>query len=64
MDLIDFIRLKNLIERTIKKKVDLVEYHCIRKEIKDNVLNDEIPILRWKGTINCILMTSKKVSDI
>ncbi len=46
MDLIDFIRLKNLIERTIKKKVDLVEYHCIRKEIKDNVLNDEIPILR------------------
>lgn len=45
MGLIGFIKLKNLIERAIKKKVDLVEYECIRNEIRDSILNDEIKIL-------------------
>ena len=45
VDLIDFIRLKNTLERTVKKKVDLVEYDCIRKEIKQNILKEEIPII-------------------
>lgn len=46
MDLIDFIKLKNLIEKSIKKKIDLVEYSSIRKELKEGILNDEVSILR------------------
>jgi len=45
LDLFDIANLKYLIEKKIKRKVDLVEYACIRKEIKEGVLNDEIPIL-------------------
>lgn len=46
MGLLGFIRLKNLIERSIKRKIDLVEYECIRKELREDILKDEIPILR------------------
>ena len=46
MGLLEFIRLKNIIQKAIKKKIDLVEYSGIRKEIKDNILNDEVPIIR------------------
>lgn len=46
MGFLGFIRLKNLIERTIRKKIDLVEYDAIRKELRINILRDEIPILR------------------
>jgi predicted nucleotidyltransferase len=42
--LLDLIRLKRVLEENTNKKVDLVEYSCIRKEIRDNILNDEIPI--------------------
>lgn len=44
MGLIDFISLKMLIEKAIKKKIDLVEYDTIRKEIRSNILSEEIPI--------------------
>lgn len=46
MGLLEFIKLKNLIEKALKKKIDLVEYEGIRKELKENILNDEIPIIR------------------
>jgi len=46
MGFLGFIRLKNLIEKTIRKKIDLVEYSLIRKELRKRILNDEIPILR------------------
>ena len=45
-DLIDFIRLKNTLEKAIKRKVDLVEYDCIRQEIRQNILKEEMPIIR------------------
>jgi len=45
-DLFDLIRLKLTIEKKMKKKVDLVEYELIRKEIRENVLKEEVPILR------------------
>jgi len=45
-DLFDLIRLKLTIEKKIKKKIDLVEYELIRKEIRKNVLKEEIPIIR------------------
>ncbi len=44
--LIAFISLKNTLERAIRKKIDLVEYNCIRSEIKEQVLKEEISILR------------------
>lgn len=43
-DLLDVIGLKIVLEETLKKKVDLVEYDTIRKELKDNILGEEIPI--------------------
>ncbi len=46
MSLLGFIGLKNLIEKALRKKVDLVEYALIRKELKKNILTEEIPILR------------------
>ena len=39
-DLFDLIRLKASLENRINKKVDLVEYARIRKEIRENILND------------------------
>lgn len=44
--LFDLIRLKIELEKAVSRKVDLVEYELIRKEIRENILNDEIPILR------------------
>ena len=43
--LIGFISLKMLIEKAIKKKIDLVEYDAIRKELKENILKEEIRII-------------------
>ena len=39
--LLEFVHIKEL-----KKKVDLVEYNGIRKELKERILGDEIPIIR------------------
>lgn len=44
-DLLDLAHLKGLLERRLKRKVDLVEYSCIREELKSNILNDQIQIL-------------------
>ena len=33
-----------LLEKAIKRKIDLVEYQTIRKELKDRILNEEIPM--------------------
>lgn len=46
MGLLEFIGLKLKIEEAVKKKVDLVEYETIRWEIENNILRDEIPIIR------------------
>lgn len=39
------ISLKALLEKRLKRKVDLVEYSTIRKELKKSILNDEIRVL-------------------
>ena len=44
-DLIDLARLKIALEKSLKRKVDLVEYVGIRKELKESILNAEIQIL-------------------
>jgi predicted nucleotidyltransferase len=43
--LLEIIGLKLVLEKCLKKKVDIVEYELIRKELKDSILNDEIKIL-------------------
>ncbi|OIO42433.1 hypothetical protein COU56_04985 [Candidatus Pacearchaeota archaeon CG10_big_fil_rev_8_21_14_0_10_31_9] len=43
--LIEVIRLKRMLQKAIKKKVDLVEYETIRPEMKNNILRDTIPII-------------------
>ena len=37
--------LKSALERKLGRKVDLVEYELIRKELRKSILNDEIQIL-------------------
>jgi uncharacterized protein len=44
--LLTVIGLKMDLEKIIKRKVDLVEYETIRKELKEQILNDEIKILQ------------------
>ncbi|MEK6913243.1 MAG: nucleotidyltransferase domain-containing protein [Nanoarchaeota archaeon] len=44
--LIEIIRLKELLQKITKKKVDLVEYETIRKELREQILNDEVRILQ------------------
>lgn len=44
--LIEIIKLKGLLQKVTKKKVDLVEYETIRKELREQILNDEIRILQ------------------
>lgn len=43
--LTELIGLKLLLEKRLKRKVDLVEYSTIRKELKESILNDEIRLL-------------------
>ena len=43
--LTEIIGLKLLLEKILKRKVDLVEYNTIRKELKDSILNNQIPLL-------------------
>ena len=44
--LLEVAHLKSLIEMALKRKVDLVEYEKIRKELRKYILNDEIQIIR------------------
>lgn len=46
MGLLEFIGLKLMLQKAIKRKVDLVEYETIREELRGNILNDEIRILQ------------------
>ena len=46
VSLFGVIDLKIKIEKALRKKIDLVEYELIRKELKKRILNEEIPILR------------------
>lgn len=45
ISLTEIIHLRNLLQKNLKKKVDLVEYDTIRKELKESILNEEIQLL-------------------
>ena len=43
--LTEVIGLKLLLEKNLRRKVDLVEYELIRKELRESILSDEIQII-------------------
>jgi hypothetical protein len=43
--LLDFIGIQLELEKALKKKVDLVEYECIKPLIRESVLSSLIPII-------------------
>lgn len=43
--LLDLIKLKLLLEKILKKKVDLIEYSALHPKIKKNALKEEVRIL-------------------
>ena len=45
ISLLDFVRLRLELEEALKRKVDLVEYSCIKALIRERILADEIRIL-------------------
>ena len=45
IDLIELIRLKTKLQKAIKKSVDIVQYDTIRKELKKQILNEEVQVL-------------------
>lgn len=45
MSLIGFIKIIKLLEKILKRKVDLVEYSEIKSRIKEKILNEEIRII-------------------
>lgn len=45
MSLLGFIKLNQLLEETLNKKVDLVEYQVIKPRIKDRILKEEVRII-------------------
>jgi len=42
IDLLDFIALKQFLNRKLKTKVDLVEKHALKARIKDRILKETI----------------------
>lgn len=43
--LFDFVELKLKLEDTLNKKVDLVEFNHIKPRIREQILNEQVPIL-------------------
>jgi len=45
ISLLDFIGIKLELEDAIGKKVDLVEYNCIKEQLKDYIVREQVKIL-------------------
>lgn len=45
LSLLDFIELKIEIEERIGRKIDLVEYNTIKKQLRDRILKEQVQIL-------------------
>jgi len=43
--LIDFVRLKRMLEENLERKVDVLSYNGIYYLLKDTILKDQYPIL-------------------
>ena len=53
-----------MLQSALGKKVDLVEYETIRPELKENILRDEILILKSEKQSDCFLDTKNKTANI
>lgn len=42
--LIELIQLKTKLEKEVGKKVDVVEYCAIRRQLREGILHEEVPI--------------------
>lgn len=45
ISLLDFIELKQKLEETLGRKVDLVEYDTLKPFIKENILKEQVVLL-------------------
>jgi len=45
ISLLDFVELRLKLEDELDKEVDLVEYQTIKPAMKENILNNQVPIL-------------------
>ena len=45
LSLFDFIGLKNELEDTVERKVDLVEYETIKEPLREKILAEQVHIL-------------------
>ncbi len=45
ISLLDFIELKQKLEETLGRKVDLVEYNTLKPLIKENILKEQVVLL-------------------
>lgn len=47
ISLLEFIKMKQLLEEKLGRKVDLVEYETLKPALKDKILAEQVSIL-WK----------------
>ena len=47
ISLLEFIKMKQLLEKKLGRKVDLVEYQTLKPALKDKILSEQVSIL-WK----------------
>jgi len=45
ISLLDFIKIELELEDELDKEIDLVEYQTIKPALKENILNNQVPIL-------------------
>jgi predicted nucleotidyltransferase len=50
ISLLDFIGIQQELEDELKMKVDLVEYDSLKPALREEVLKEEVPILRVSTT--------------
>lgn len=50
ISLLEFVRIQQELEDELGMKVDLVEYEAIKPALKDEILRDEEPVLRARGS--------------
>jgi predicted nucleotidyltransferase len=45
ISLLDFIRIRQEISESLGREVDLVEYDSVKPRLRDEILNEQVPIL-------------------
>jgi uncharacterized protein len=57
ISLLEFIGIQQELEDTLGMKVDLVEYDAIKPALKDEILQDEEPVLRAEENLTSTFRT-------